>query len=53
MKTLIKNASTGLMIGAILVIAVSGMLLQNVSNELIGGAILLFGAAAIRCMSSD
>lgn len=52
MKTLIKGASTGLMIGAILVIVGSGIFLSNASGELIGGAILLLVAAAARCMAS-
>lgn len=52
MKTLLRNSATGLMIGAILVIAVSGIFLQNVSNELIGGAVLLFVAALARCLTS-
>ncbi len=52
MKTLVKNSSTGLMIGAILVIGVAGMFLKDASTELIGGAILLFGAAIVRVLCS-
>lgn len=52
MKTLIRNSSLGLMIGAILVIGVAGIFLQNASSELIGGAILLFVAALVRVLAS-
>jgi len=52
MKTLLKNSATGLMIGAILVIGVAGIFLQNADGELIGGAVLLLSAALVRVLCS-
>lgn len=43
---------TGVMVLGIATVIIAGIFLQGANSELIGGALLLFGAGAVKCFVS-